>query len=64
MTATQPATAHVQPMVRQPSQEKQEPFCGESFDELNSDKSLLRVTTDIVPHNAQFAKDSGIPLSI
>lgn len=34
------------------------------MDDYNSDKSLLRVTTDRIPSTAQQAKESGIPLAI
>ena len=34
------------------------------MDDYNSDKSLLRVTTERIPNNAQLAKDCGIPLAI
>ena len=34
------------------------------MDEYNSDKSLLRVTTERIPSNAQLSKDTGIPLAI
>ena len=34
------------------------------MDDYNSDKSLLRLTTDRLPANAQLAKDCGIPLAI
>lgn len=34
------------------------------MDDYNTDKSLLRVTTDRIPSTAQQSKDSGIPLAI
>jgi hypothetical protein len=34
------------------------------MDDYNTDKSLLRVTTDRIPSTAQQAKESGIPLAI
>jgi protein transport protein SEC24 len=34
------------------------------MDEYNSDRSLLRVTTERIPANSQLAKDCGIPLAI
>ena len=40
------------------------PFEGEEMDELNADKSLLRVTTDRIPHNHALSKDLGIPLAL
>ena len=39
-------------------------FEGEPMDDYNSDKSLLRVTTERIPSTAQLAKDCGIPLAI
>ena len=36
----------------------------EAMDDYNSDKSLLRVTTDRIPSNAHLAQDCGIPLAI
>lgn len=34
------------------------------MDDYNSDKSLLRVTTDRFPATAQIQKELGIPLGI
>ena len=34
------------------------------MDDYNSDKSLLRLTTERIPNTAQLAKDCGIPLAI
>ena len=39
-------------------------FEGQSFDELNADKSLLRVTTDRIPNSNAMQKDLSIPLAI
>jgi hypothetical protein len=41
-----------------------EPFEGEAMDELNADKSLLRVTTDRIPFSQALQKDLGIPLAL
>ena len=45
-------------------QQQMVPFEGQPMDDYNSDKSLLRLTTDRVPSTAQQAKESGIPLAI
>jgi hypothetical protein len=34
------------------------------MDELNADKSLLRVTTDRIPNTNSLQKDLGIPLAL
>ena len=34
------------------------------MDELNADKSLLRVTTDRIPHSHTLSKDLGVPLAL
>ena len=34
------------------------------MDDYNSDKSLMRMTTDRIPSTAYLAKDSAIPLAI
>jgi len=34
------------------------------MDDFNSDKSLLRITTDRIPNTSQLAKDTAIPLAI
>ena len=34
------------------------------MDELNADKSLLRVTTDRIPSTNSLQKDLGIPLAL
>jgi protein transport protein SEC24 len=39
-------------------------FEAESMDEFNSDKSLMRMTTDRIPHTSSLAKDCSIPLAI
>lgn len=41
-----------------------EEFEAESLDHLNADKSLMRVTTDRIPHSSNLYKDSCIPLAI
>jgi hypothetical protein len=40
------------------------PFEGQSMDEFNSDKSLLRLTMDRVPHSLELYKSIGVPLAI
>ena len=40
------------------------PFEGEDMEYYNSDKSLLRMTTDRVPSTGQLAKEIGIPIGI
>ena len=44
--------------------QRQAQFEGQDFEELNADKSLLRVTTDRIPNTNGMAKDLGIPLAI
>ena len=34
------------------------------MDELNADKSLLRVTTDRIPNTHELKRDLGVPLAI
>lgn len=34
------------------------------MDDFNSDKSLIRMTTDRIPNTYQMAKDTAIPLAI
>jgi len=40
------------------------PFEGESMDDFNSDKSLMRLTTDRIPNSSQLAKECAVPLAI
>lgn len=39
-------------------------FEGEAMDDYNTDKSLLRVTTERIPNTSTQAKESCIPLAI
>jgi len=39
-------------------------FEGEPMDDYNTDKSLLRLTTERIPNSASLAKECGIPLAI
>lgn len=39
-------------------------FEGEAMDDFNSDKSLLRVTTERFPNTGALQKQLGIPLAI
>ena len=45
-------------------QQSMAPFEGEAMDDFNSDKSLMRLTTDRVPNSNQLAKELGIPIAI
>ena len=40
------------------------PFEGEDMEIYNSDKSLLRMTTDRIPSTGQLAKELAIPMAI
>jgi protein transport protein SEC24 len=62
MTGPNPAVQQMQDW--QGAQQVLEQFEGEAMDHLNSDKSLMRVTTDRIPHSSNLSKDTCIPLAI
>jgi protein transport protein SEC24 len=65
MTGPNPAVQQMQDWQGAGAQQTVlEDFEGENLDYKCSDKSLLRTSTDRIPHSSSLAKDTGIPLAI